>query len=34
MSETLSAALLGAIAGYLIARHAPEILWIVRLLIG
>ena len=34
MNDTLSAALIGAIAGYLIARHCPEIEWIVHTLIG
>jgi hypothetical protein len=34
MSDTLSAAVIGAIAGYLIARHTPEIEWILRTLIG
>jgi len=34
MSDTLSAALVGAIAGYLIARHIPEIDWILHILMG
>jgi hypothetical protein len=37
MNETLSAAVMGvmgAIAGYLIARHIAEIEWIVHALIG
>ena len=34
MSDTLTAAVIGAIAGYLIARHSAEIEWIVHTLIG
>jgi hypothetical protein len=34
MKDTATAALMGAIAGYLIHRHWPEIEWIVRLLTG
>jgi len=34
MSDTLSAAVIGAIAGYLIARHGPEIDWILHALFG
>jgi hypothetical protein len=34
MSDTLSAAVIGAIAGYLIARHISEIEWILHTLIG
>jgi hypothetical protein len=34
MSDTLSAAVIGAIAGYLIARHCAEIEWILHILIG
>jgi len=34
MNDTLSAVVIGAIAGYLIARHGPEIEWIVYALIG
>ena len=34
MNDALSAAVIGAIAGYLIARHGPEIEWILRALIG
>jgi len=34
MNDALSAALIGAIAGYLIARHSAEIEWIVHTLIG
>jgi len=34
MSDTLSAAVVGAIAGYVIARHLPEIDWILHMLIG
>lgn len=33
MNHTLSAAVIGAIAGYLIARHIVEIEWIVHTLI-
>jgi len=32
MDDSVSAALIGAIAGYLIARHSPEIAWILHLL--
>ena len=34
MTDTLSAAVMGAIAGYLIARHCPEIEWFLRILTG
>jgi hypothetical protein len=34
MNDTLSAAVIGAIAGYLIARHSSEIEWILHTLIG
>jgi hypothetical protein len=34
MIDTLSAAMIGAIAGYLIARHSLEIEWILHTLIG
>jgi hypothetical protein len=34
MDDSVSAALIGAIAGYLLARHSPEIEWILRLLMG
>jgi len=34
MSDTLSAAVLGAVAGYLLARHCPEIEWILHTLLG
>lgn len=34
MKDTLSAAVIGAIAGYLLARHCPEIEWILHTLIG
>ncbi|HXB18809.1 MAG TPA: hypothetical protein VNV40_08230 [Steroidobacteraceae bacterium] len=34
MSDTLSAAVIGGIAGYLIARHSREIEWILHTLIG
>jgi hypothetical protein len=34
MSDTLSGGVIGAIAGYLIARHAAEIEWILHTLIG
>jgi hypothetical protein len=34
MNDRLSAALVGAIAGYLVARHIPEIEWILRVLFG
>ncbi len=34
MSDTVSAAVIGAIAGYLIARHSSEMEWILHILIG
>jgi len=34
MTDTLSAAVIGAIAGYLIARHCPELDWILQILTG
>jgi hypothetical protein len=34
MSDTLSAAVLGALAGYLLVRHCPEIEWILHTLLG
>jgi len=34
MNDTVSAATIGAIAGYLIARHSMEIEWILRTLFG
>jgi len=34
MTDTLSATVIGAIAGYLIARHAPGIEWFLHLLMG
>jgi hypothetical protein len=34
MKDTATAALMGAIAGYLIHRHWPEIEWLVRILTG
>jgi hypothetical protein len=34
MNDPLSAAAIGAIAGYLIARHCPEIEWLLHSLIG
>jgi len=34
MNDALPAALLGAIAGYLIARHGAQIEWILHALIG
>jgi hypothetical protein len=34
MSDTLSAAVIGAIVGYVIAQHCPEIEWILHTLIG
>lgn len=34
MSDTLLAALIGAIAGYIIARHCPELDWILPILTG
>jgi len=34
MTDTLSATVIGAIAGYLIARHGPEIEWFLHLLMG
>jgi hypothetical protein len=33
MIDTLSAAVIGVIAGYLIARHSSEIEWILHTLI-
>jgi hypothetical protein len=34
MNDTLSAAMIGGIAGYLIARHSLEIEWILRTIFG
>jgi hypothetical protein len=34
MNDALSATVIGAIAGYLIARHSSEIEWILHTLIG
>jgi hypothetical protein len=34
MNDALSAAVIGAIAGYLIARHSAEIEWLLHALIG
>ena len=34
MTDTLSAAVIGAIAGYLIARHVAELEWLLHTLIG
>jgi F0F1-type ATP synthase assembly protein I len=34
MNDALSGALIGAVFGYLIARHSAEIGWIVHTLIG
>jgi hypothetical protein len=34
MSDTLSAAVIGAMAGYFIAHHGAEIKWILQILIG
>jgi hypothetical protein len=34
MKDTLSAAVIGAIAGYLAHRHWPEIDWILHILSG
>lgn len=34
MSDRLSAAVIGAIAGYLVARHLAEIEWVLHMLIG
>jgi hypothetical protein len=34
MNDTVCAAVIGAIAGYLIARHGPEIEWILHTLLG
>jgi hypothetical protein len=34
MSDSLSAAVIGAIAGYLVARHGPEIEWFLHALLG
>lgn len=34
MKDTAAAVLIGAIAGYLISRHWPEIEWIFHILTG
>ena len=34
MNDALSAAVIGAIAGYLIAQHNSEIVWILHTLFG
>jgi hypothetical protein len=34
MNDAFAAAVIGAIAGYLIARHSPEIECVLRTLIG
>jgi len=34
MNDILSAAAIGAVAGYLIARHSPEIEWLLHALLG
>jgi hypothetical protein len=34
MDDSVSAALIGAIAGYLLACHGPELEWILHILIG
>jgi hypothetical protein len=34
MNDLLSATVIGAIAGYFIARHSPEIEWILHVLIS
>ena len=34
MSDALSATLVGAIVGYLIARHSSQIEWILHIVIG
>ena len=34
MSDSLSAAVIGAIVGYLVARHSPEIEWLLHTLFG
>jgi len=34
MSGILSGAVIGAIAGYVVARHVQEIEWLLRTLIG
>jgi hypothetical protein len=34
MNDALLAAVIGAIAGYMIARHCPEIAWILQILTG
>ncbi len=34
MNDVLSAALIGAMAGYLVARHFPEIEWILHTLLS
>ena len=34
MADTLSGALIGAIAGFLLARHSVQVEWLLRALIG
>ncbi len=34
MNDSLSAAVIGALAGYLVARHIAEIEWILHMLVG
>jgi hypothetical protein len=34
MNDGLLAAVIGAIVGYIIARHWPEIAWILQILTG
>jgi hypothetical protein len=34
LTDALTAAVIGAIAGYLIARHTAEIEWVLHALIG
>jgi len=34
MTDNLLAAVVGAIAGYFIARHSPQITWILHALVG
>ena len=34
MNDALSAAVIGALAGYLIAQHNSEIVWILHTLFG
>jgi len=34
LNDALLAAVIGAIAGYIIARHCPELDWILQILTG